>query len=165
MYKRLIIVFALSLFAAFAFRDYSPSTTQAQQSRQSTTQQQSPAITASSLSAMREYKGVKLGMSREQVKGLMSKSSRDEKNLDEFKLGDGDLMTVHYDDKDAVKTIQLYFTDAKHAPAWKEVIGETEIENKPNGSKFARAVVQEENFWVTMFQSNDGDVTTITISR
>jgi hypothetical protein len=42
---------------------------------------------------------------------------------DEFKLGGSDLMTVHYDDKGAVKTIQLYFTNPAHAPKWTQVVG------------------------------------------
>jgi hypothetical protein len=40
-----------------------------------------------------------------------------------------------------------------------------EIAQNEGGSKHARAVVSEENFWVTMFQSKDQSVTTITISR
>jgi hypothetical protein len=74
-------------------------------------------------------------------------------------------MTVHYDDKGDVKTVQLYFADPAHAPKWTEVVGDAEIQEKSTGSKYARAVNEKENFWVAMFQSNTGAVTTITLSR
>jgi hypothetical protein len=84
---------------------------------------------------------------------------------DEFKLGGSDLMTVRYNDKDVSKAIQLYFTNPAHAPAWTEVVGNAEIQQNPTGSRFARAENKEENFWITMFQSKTGAVTTITLSR
>jgi hypothetical protein len=117
------------------------------------------------LPVLREYRGVNLKMEREQVKAVMGKPSQIGKDWDEFKLGDSDLMTIRYDDKDAVKTVQLYFTDPAHAPKWADVVGDAEIQEKSTGSKFARAVNNEEDFWVTMFQSKNGSVTTITLSR
>ncbi|MEP7336171.1 MAG: hypothetical protein ABI977_00275, partial [Acidobacteriota bacterium] len=117
------------------------------------------------LPVLHEYRGVKLGMNRNQVKAAMDKPSNNDKDWDEFKLGDGDLMTVRYDEQNAVKTIQLYFTDSSRAPAWTEAVGSTEFQEQPNGSKVARAVIKEENFWVTMYQNKSGSVTTITISR
>jgi hypothetical protein len=117
------------------------------------------------LPMMREYRGAKLGMTQEEVKSVIGKISRTGKNWDEFKLGNDDLMTVHYDDQHLVKTIQLYFADAKHAPSWTDVVGKAQILETPSGSKHARAENRAEKFWVTMFQSKSGTVTTITISR
>ena len=57
------------------------------------------------------------------------------------------------------------FADPAHAPKWTEVVGNAEIQEKPTGSKYARAVNKEDNFWVAMFQSNTGAVTTVTLSR
>jgi hypothetical protein len=126
---------------------------------------QQPKIALQILPLMREYRGVKLGMNRDAVKAAMDETTRAGMGWDEFKLGGSDLMTVHYDDKGAVKTIQLYFTNPAHAPKWTEVVGNAEIQEKPTGSKYARAVNKEENFWVAMFQSNTGAVTTVTLSR
>lgn len=128
-------------------------------------QSQQPQAPLQTLPLMREYRGVKLGMNRDAVKAAVGKTSRAAMDWDEFKLGGGDLMTVRYDDRGAVKTIQLYFTNPAHAPKWTEVVGNAEIHEKPTGSKYARAVNREENFWVSMFQSNTGAVTTITLSR
>jgi hypothetical protein len=128
-------------------------------------QPQQPKIAIQILPLMREYRGVKLGMNRDAVKAAMGETMRAGMSWDEFKLGGSDLMTVHYDDKDAVKTIQLYFTNPAHAPKWTEVVGDVEIQEKSTGSKYARAVDKAENFWVAMFQSNTGAVTTVTLSR
>jgi hypothetical protein len=126
---------------------------------------QLPQAALQTLPLMREYRGVKLGMNRDAVKAAVGKTVRAAMDWDEFKLSGGDLMTVRYDDKDAVKTIQLYFTNPDRAPKWTEVVGNAEIEEKSTGSKYARAIDKEENFWVTMFQSNTGAVTTVTLSR
>jgi hypothetical protein len=166
MFRLLTILLALALCSAPALFAQTPAAPEAQQPQpaeqsQQPQQTQAPVI----LPVLREYRGVKLDMGREQVKAVMGGPAQSEKDRDEFKLGGGDFMTVRYDDKGVVKTIQLYFTDPAHAPKWAEVVGDAEIQEKSTGSKFARAVNNEENFWVSMFQSKSGAVTTITLSR
>jgi hypothetical protein len=156
MSRLLTVLFTLVLCPVYFAQ--TPATAEPQQP-----QQPQAALQTSPL--MREYRGVKLGINRDAVKAAMGKTARSAADWDEFKLGGGDLMTVRYDNKDAVKTIQLYFTDPAHAPKWTEVVGNAEIQEKSTGSKYARAENKEENFWVTMFQSNTGAVTTVTLSR
>lgn len=156
MSRLLAFLFALVLCPAYFAQ--TPATAEPQQPQQWQAALQT-------LPLMREYRGVKLGINRDAVKAAVGKTARSAADWDEFKLGGGDLMTVRYDDKDAVKTIQLYFTNPAHAPKWTEVVGNAEIQEKSTGSKYARAVNKEENFWVTMFQSNTGAVTTVTLSR
>jgi hypothetical protein len=156
MSRLLAVLFALVLCPAYFAQ--TPAAAEPQQP-----QQPQAALQISPL--MREYRGVKLGINRDAVKAALGKPARSAADWDEFKLGGGDLMTVRYDDKNVVKTIQLYFTDPTHAPKWTEVVGNAEIQEKSTGSKYARAVNKEENFWVTMFQSNTGAVTTVTLSR
>jgi hypothetical protein len=158
MSRLLAILSALVLCGALALFAQTPAPAESQQPQQ-------PQTALQSLPLMREYRGVKLGMNRDAVKAAMGKTTRAGTDWDEFKLGGGDLMTVRYDSQKVVKTIQLYFTDPAHAPKWNEVVGDAEILKKPTGSKYARAENKEENFWVTMFQSNTGAVTTVTLSR
>lgn len=166
MFKLSTTLFALALFVTLTFHQQMPFSTKAHQPLQPMQQDPMPSqIAQPLLPVLREYRGVKLGMNREQVKDAMDKPSQTSKDWDEFKLKDNDLMTVRYDDQGAVKTIQLYFTDAARAPEWEKTVGSAEIQQKPNGSKFARAVIKEENFWITMYQNSSGEVTTITISR
>ena len=166
MFRLLTILFALTLCGAPAFYAQTPTMPEAQQTQHAEqSHQPEQAQDSQILPVLREYRGVKLELDREQVKEVMGKAAQAGKDWDEFKLGGSDLMTVRYDDKGVVKTIQLYFTDPDHAPNWTEVVGDAEIQKKSTGSKYARAVNVDENFWVTMFQSKSGEVTTITLSR
>jgi hypothetical protein len=166
MFRSLTILLALTLCGAqalYAQTPAAPEARQPQQAEQSLQPHQSQATEI--LPVLREYRGVKLDMGREQVKAVMGGPAQSEKDRDEFKLGGGDFMTVRYGDMGGVKTIQLYFAEPAHAPKWAEVVGDAEIQEKSTGSKFARAVNKEKNFWVTMFQSKGGAVTTVTLSR
>jgi hypothetical protein len=151
----------LSLNAAPAFAQ----TTGAQQVTPPSTLTPQPPAAPIEIKVLRELHGITLGMPRDKVKTALGKPGQANEQLDEFKLEGGDLLTVHYDPQSTVRVIQLYCTDAKRAPAWADVTGDAQIEEKPNGSKHARKIVSAENFWVTMFQSQSGAVTTITVSR
>jgi len=120
-------------------------------------------LTASA-NVMRDYKGVKLGMKRDEVRAMMGKTELKEKDKDRFIINGDDRLTVYYDN-DQAKAIQLYIVDAKNAPAWTKVVGDAEIVPMANGARHARREVREEQFWVSMYQSKDGSLTTITISR
>src|SRR5262245_45365828 len=154
MYRSIAILFAVALWRA-------PAQTPAQTERPQPQQILRPQAVARKLPATRVYRGVRLGMDRDEVSVVMGTSSRDGGDWEEFKLDGGDLMTVRYDGRDVVNTIQLYFAHPAHAPKWAEVVGDAEIQEKSNGSKFARIVNKEEKFWVTMFQSKSGAITAI----
>lgn len=132
------------------------------------TQQQGQAAVVSAspkeIKVMREYRGIKLGMKRDEVRDALGKPELSDQGKDRFKLGGDDLLTAHYDG-DNVKVIQLYFFESKKAPDWADVVGETEIEQRSDGSKVARREIPEEKFWVSMYRSKSGAITTVTISR
>lgn len=151
--------------AASSFAQTQKSDPQTAQPAAVTTPQTAAAEAAPETKVLRELHGVKLGMPRAQVKAALGKPAQPAPQMDEFKLDGGDLLTVRYDPQGVVNVIQLYCPEAKRAPAWAEVIGDAEIQQQPSGAKHARKVVPAENFWVTMFQSQSGAVTTITISR
>jgi hypothetical protein len=113
---------------------------------------------------MSEYKGVKLGMNRDAVKSAAGNPASSSDTSDEFNLTGDDKMTVHYDNGE-VRAIQLAFSDSKNAPPWKEVVGDAEVNETPNGAKTARKIMEAEKFWVSIYQTKDGATTRITISR
>ena len=114
---------------------------------------------------MREFHGVKLGMKREAVQTAMgAKPETSTDDSEDYKLTGDDTMTVRYDNGE-VKAIQLAFVDAKNAPAWKDVVGDAEINELANGAKTARQSVEKEKFWVSIYKSQDGSIVRITISR
>jgi hypothetical protein len=114
--------------------------------------------------AMHEFRGVKLGMKRDEVRKALGNPEHTSDDSDDFKLTGDDTMTVRYDNGE-VKAIQLAFLDAKNAPVWKDVVGDADVNEMANGAKTARKVVAEEKFWVSIYQSKDGSTTRITISR
>ena len=136
-----------------------------QVAQQPTALTKQPLAAPAEVKVLRELHGVKLGMPRNQVNAVLGKPAQTAQQIDEFKLDGGDLLTVRYDPQGAVNVIQFYCTDAKRAPAWADVIGDAQIEQQASGAKHARKIVPAENFWVTMFQSQSGALTTITISR
>ncbi len=113
---------------------------------------------------MREFKGVKLGLKRDAVRAAMGNPENSSDASEDFKLVGDDTMTVHYDNGE-VRAIQLAFLDPKNAPAWKDVVGDAEVNELANGAKTARKTVEAEKFWVSIYQSKDGSTTRITISR
>lgn len=98
------------------------------------------------------------------LRALIGKTELNEKDKDRFIIKGDDRLTIYYDN-DQVKAIQLYIVKAKNAPAWTDVVGDAQIEQMANGAKRARRDLSEEKFWVSMYQSKDSALTTITISR
>jgi hypothetical protein len=124
-----------------------------------------PVLAPVEIKVLRELHGVTLGMPRAQVNTALGKPMKTSAKMDEFKLDGGDMLTVRYDPLGKVRVVQFYCTDAKRAPVWADVIGDAPMQQKPNGSKYAQKIVPAENFWITMFQSQSGALTTITLSR
>ena len=127
-------------------------------------------VTASALPAtqdkkvMNEFRGVRLGMKKAQVTSALGKPSTSDEARDEFTFEGENQITVHYDNGE-VRAIQVSLVTATKVPAWSEVVGDAEISQTESGAKMARKVVTAEHFWVSMYQSKDGSVTRITISR
>jgi hypothetical protein len=122
------------------------------------------AVCPTQTNVMSAYKGVKLGMKRDAVKTALGNPAESSDTSDDFKLEGDDTMTVHYENGE-VKAIQLAFLDPKHAPAWKDVVGDAEVSELANGAKTARKTVDAEHFWVSIYQTKDGSSTRITISK
>lgn len=103
-------------------------------------------------------------MKRDDVRDALGKPEISESGKDRFKLGGDDRLTAHYEN-DSVKVIQLYFFKSNKSPKWVDLVGDTEIEQRTDGSKLARVDLPEEKFWVSMYESKSGDVITVNISR
>lgn len=111
---------------------------------------------------MRDFKGVNLRMTKEEVHKLLGKPATEESDIDEWKMIGDDTVTIRYDDS-KVKAIQLEFLDPKNAPRLKDVVGDAEVSILDNGAKTARKVLNEENFWVSYYQNKDETRIRITI--
>ena len=152
MIRLLKVFLALGVIGSFAFRA---------QTVQSSEVVFQPAFQQK---ALNEFRGVKLGMKRDDVRKAMGTPESTSEDSDDFKLTGDDTMTIRYNNGE-VKAIQLAFLDAKNAPAWKDVVGDADINEMANGAKTARKVIEAEKYWVSIYQSKDGATTRITISR
>jgi hypothetical protein len=157
--RRLLKV-AIAFVVVSSFARCAQGVKSAQSSNQTKTQDKA----SQNVKAMREYKGVKLGMKRDQVHAAMGKPETPSDGSEDYKLTGDDTMTVHYENGE-VKAVQLAFLDAKNAPAWNDVVGDAEVNQTESGAKHARKVVAAENFWVSIYQAKDVSITRITISR
>ena len=130
----------------------------------------SPAFTVnliqdSAQKVLREFHGVKLGMKRDAVQAAMNaKPENSSDDSEDYKLTGDDTMTVRYENGE-VKAIQLAFLEPKNAPAWKDVVGDAEVNELANGAKTARQTIEKEKFWVSIYQNKEGTMVRITISR
>lgn len=113
---------------------------------------------------MRDYRGIALDMKQADVQAKLGKPSQSSESADEYKLEGEDMLTVRYENG-VVTAIQLLFFDPKKVPPFNEVIGDAKIEENDSGRKLARKVLDAEKFWVSMSQSKDATMTTITIKK
>ena len=113
---------------------------------------------------MQEFRGVRLGMKRDQVVAALGKPQSPGDTREDFSFDGDNQATIHYENGE-VRAIQISFVNQNKIPGWTEVVGDAEVNQMENGAKFARKVVAAEHFWVSMYQSKDGSVTRITISR
>lgn len=114
---------------------------------------------------LREFHGVKLGMKRDAVQSAMNaKPENSSDDSEDYKLTGDDTMTVRYENGE-VKAIQLAFLEPKNAPAWKDVVGDAEVNELANGAKTARQTIEKEKFWVSIYQNKEATLVRITISR
>jgi hypothetical protein len=93
MLRSLNILFAFVVCGAQEPHMQSPAMIEARQTQRQTPPQALPRV----LPLMREYRGVKLGINRFDVKAAMGRTARAGMDWDEFRLGGSDLMTVRYD--------------------------------------------------------------------
>jgi hypothetical protein len=130
-----ITLLAIGSFTSWVTRVTPPAAQQKEQQTSGSivTQQQGQGADVSAspkeIKVMREYRGIKLGMRRDEVRDALGKPELSDQGKDRFKIGGDDMLTAHYDN-DNLKVIQLYFFESKKAPDWADVVGETEIEQR-----------------------------------
>ncbi len=123
-----------------------------------------PLSTLQDKKIMQEFRGVRLGMKRDQVVAALGKPQSPGDTREDFSFDGDNQVTIHYENGE-VRAIQVSFVTQTKIPGWTEVVGDAEVNQMESGAKFARKVVASEHFWVSMYQSKDGSVTRITISR
>jgi len=110
-----------------------------------------------------EYKGVKLGMSAQEVRAKLGNPVLKDDAMDYFIFADGVTAQFVYDKTHAVRTISVDYAGGTGAPEYRAVVGNTELETRPDGSAYKTVRYESHGFWVS-YNRTAGPVITVTIT-
>ena len=171
------------IFATSATVVMAQSQTQAQSQQAQTQSQQTPsqpeadkqvakAATGAAVSnpaaeaapVFKEYKGVKIGMSADEVRDGLKSFLKDKGDKQDFLvLSDAETAQVYYDSTGKVTAISIdYLTKNGHAPTPVEVLG-ADVAPKPDGSIYALKRYPAAGYWVS-YNRTSGDNAIVTIT-
>ncbi|HJR08135.1 MAG TPA: hypothetical protein VJ842_12815 [Pyrinomonadaceae bacterium] len=138
-------------------------------SAQQPVQNQQPAVpvvaTQESAAAVaplyKEYKGVHLGMSADEVRQKLGKPEETGKEQDLFVFSDTERSRVYYDSaKKATAIISTFIGKASNAPTPEAVLGTT-IEAKSDGTLYKLVQYPEAGYWVAYSRTAGNEPLTI----
>ena len=111
-----------------------------------------------------DYRGVRIGMSAEEVRSTLKDLKKD-KAQDVFVFSEKESAQIFYDDKGKVTAISIdYFGDV-NAPSPAAVMG-IELQAKPDGSMYQLNRYPEAGYWVSYNRTaGDKPIVTITMQK
>lgn len=112
-----------------------------------------------------QYKGVRLGMSMDEVRDKLDGLKDKGKAQDFFVFSDAENGQVFYDQEGKVKAIAVNYLDSKKAPDVIAVFGE-EVQAKDDGSMYKLVRYPDAGFWVAYSRTaGDPPLTAVTIQK
>lgn len=115
--------------------------------------------------AFSDYKGVRLGMSAEEVHGKLGKPELAADDQDYYIISQTETAQIVYDAAHKVRTISFDFLEGTGAPDYKTVVG-PDVQSKPDGSLYKLVTYESLGFWVSYNRSvGTVPMVTITIQR
>lgn len=109
-----------------------------------------------------DFKGVRLGMTPQEVRTKLGDPVLKDDELDYFVLSENVTAQVAYDKTHKVKTISVDYTGGTGAPDYRSVVG-TELDTRPDGSVFKIIRYEGLGFWVS-YNRSVGAVSMVTIT-
>src|SRR5436190_24095635 len=112
-----------------------------------------------------DYKGVRLGMSAEEIRAKLGKPEMAGDDQDYYMFSQAETAQVVYDAAHKAKAISVDYIDGTGAPDYKLVVG-PDIQSQPDGSMHKIIFYETLGFWVS-YNRTAGvvPVVTITIQR
>jgi hypothetical protein len=109
-----------------------------------------------------DFRGVKLGMTPEEVRAKLGNPVVKDAEMDYFVLLDTVTAQVVYDAAHKVRMISVDYANGAGAPDYHSIIG-TELITKEDGSAYAMVRYQAQGFWVS-YSRTAGSVVVVTIT-
>lgn len=109
-----------------------------------------------------DFRGVKLGMSPEEVREKLGTPVLKDAELDYFVLSDTVSAQIAYDAAHKVRTISVDYANGAGAPDYRSVVGQ-ELTTKADGSAYAMVRYESRGFWVS-YNRTGGTVVIVTIT-
>jgi hypothetical protein len=119
-----------------------------------------PAVTQQPLYT--EYKGVRLGMTAEEVRTKLGNPAFMDKELGYFVFSETETVQIGYDAAGKVKIISVDYLNGTGAPAPRAVVG-AELETREDGSLYKVVYYENQGFWVS-YSRIAGPVIIVTIT-
>jgi hypothetical protein len=109
-------------------------------------------------SLYREYRGVRIGMTKQEVKAKLGEAKFTDDALDFYLISENETTQIAYDAAHKVKVISTDYVDGVGAPDYLGVVG-AELVKRPDGSLYQMVRYDKERFWVSYNKSPSGTVT------
>jgi outer membrane protein assembly factor BamE (lipoprotein component of BamABCDE complex) len=109
-----------------------------------------------------DYKGVRLGMSADEVRAKLGKPTLGADDQDYYTISQTETVQIAYDAAHKAKAISVDFLEGIGAPDYKAVVG-PDIETRPDGSMHKIVFYKSLGFWVSYNRSVEA-VPTVTIT-
>ena len=153
-FRSVLIMFVMSTLVVFVWG----ANAQAQKTRAAVNA--GPVVTQQPLYT--DYKGVRLGMTAEEVKTKLGNPTFSDKDLGYFVFSETETVQIAYDAAGKVKTISIDYQNGAGAPAPRAVVG-AELETRENGSLYKVVYYENQGFWVS-YSRTTGSVIIVTIT-
>jgi len=117
---------------------------------------------------MSDYKGVKPGCTKDDVHQKLGKPVKaDSESSEEYDLGNSNSLDVQYGADSKVRTMVLYFfSNDDKVPKFADVVGDTKVDKKDDGSQTAKLIDSKAKVSITMSRtSGDSPMTVITLRQ
>lgn len=109
-----------------------------------------------------DYKGVRIGMTAEEVRAKLGKPELAGDDQDYYIISQTETAQVVYDAAHKAKAISVDYVDGAGAPDYKLVVG-PDIQSKPDGSMHKMVFYEGLGFWVS-YNRSAGSVPMVTIT-
>ena len=106
----------------------------------------------------KEYRGVRLGMTMQEVRAKLAEPTFKDDTLDFYVISENETTQIAYNAAHKVKVISTDYVGGVGAPDYQSVVG-TELSRRPDGSLYQMVTYDKEGFWVSYNKSANGTVT------